>query len=258
MDMKLKPMPVTINLKRGDDDLRVQIPAAYAALTKSLPLIMMLFGSKKDPAVSSRDLHAALGVARNHSSWLVPLLKSDKLVQGVDWVQVGLDAANQDDWDEIAANGGSRKTTTYFTPKAAARIAVLTKNEVGESIFNYMYAVTDAATDAVISLYKQQAAMARRDFLEGEKACAIVAKQHGHKTVTGLLMDAHAREKMGRLEGAGHAHEQAALLMWEEASKALKYMKAGKGSSAMMALDNIDLKFGSYSDLIRHEPPWTT
>ncbi len=46
--------------------------------------------------------------------------------------------------------------------------------------------------------------------------------------------------------------------MWEEASKALKYLKAGKGASAMVALDNIDLKFGSYSDLIRHEPPWAT
>ncbi len=250
-------MPLKFNTPVKDPDA-----ATVLAFKEALPLTVKDQSGNSTQFVSLYHVHGVLGVSTAPRTWFQRLVHKYKFEEGVDFITTEIDTSTPEGRAQLKSGA---RCNFFMSSDMAKEVCMVQGSDIGRAVRKYFlaaervakkYAAAEFAKE--ISGAKNEAAMARRDFLEGEKACAIVAKQHGHKTVTGLLLDAHAREKMGRLEGAGHAHEQAALLMWEEASNALKYLKAGKGASAMMALDNIDLKFGSYSDLIRHEPPWTT
>lgn len=137
-------VPKPVELKRITLEMTVT-----EARTLALPVVNKLFGSSKSQYVSSRDLHAALEVKKDHSSWVAYVVKQYDLVEDTDYFVERLDKMDPANWPAIKANGGKVPAVFLFPPKLAARIATMTKTERGMQVWEYMYAVTDAAHDAV-------------------------------------------------------------------------------------------------------------
>lgn len=170
---------LTLTVEHNGLQLTATLPEVFSALAPILPIATKLFGSKKDQAVSSRDLHAALDVARDHSTWVSGIFKQYNLVEDVDYVVERLDKADPANWPAIKANGGKVPTVFLFPPKVAAMIATFTKTAMGKQVWDYMYAVTDAAHDAIEHHYQKQLS-ATQEHLEGEKRHNKAQREHNN------------------------------------------------------------------------------
>lgn len=249
--------PVALPLVYKGHDVSIMVQPEYRALVVAMPLVTMLFGKKKDPAVDARDLHKALGVGRDYSSWLKGALERFPMVEGVDFATVRIDPTDQSNWQAIKENAGKVPTITYFTPRMAARIATMTKGEVGDMVFNYMYAITDAASDAVVKRYKEGAQAAERKFLEADAIATQAAISAGYRSGTHALLAFNDNERSKRHQRAEKAATGAALIMWEQSTTARRHALAGHLPQALEALNEVEQTFGSYTDMARGTPPWS-
>ena len=79
-----------VTLHYGTDSLTVPVNPIFAALVPVLPIVSKLFATDAEPGdtVNTRDLHAALGIGRDYSTWITTTIKSMNLIEGVHYVMV--------------------------------------------------------------------------------------------------------------------------------------------------------------------------
>lgn len=255
---------VTFVVEHKGQSLVATLPVVFDALSKILPLASKLFGSKKNPAVNSRDLHETLKVSRNHSTWLSAMYEKFDFVEGVDYVVERIDKNDQSQWDAIKANSGRTLTATLFTPKAAAMIAAMTKNEIGKQVFDYMYAVVDAAQDAIERLYIAQLKEVKEDLRLTEKLknqfadeVTAIAKSQGFVSASSWEQQLQLAERSRKINDQRVEATNAALLLWEQATRALRQLKKGSNNAAKMELEQVLDQYGMYDDFLRDNPPWS-
>ena len=255
---------VTFVVEHKDQSLVATLPVVFDALSRVLPLASKLFGSKKNPAVNSRDLHETLKVSRNHSTWLTSMFEKFDFVEGVDYVVERIDKNDQSQWDAIKANNGKTLTAALFTPKAAALIALMTRNEIGKQVFDYMYAVVDAAQDAIERLYIAQLKEVKEDLRLTEKLknqfadeVTTLAKAQGFTSASSWEQQLQLAERSRKINDQRVEATNGALLLWEQASRALRALKNGQNNAAKMELQQVLDKYGMYDDFLRDNPPWS-
>ena len=255
---------VTFVVEHKDQSLVATLPAVFDALSRVLPLASKLFGSKKNPAVNSRDLHETLKVSRNHSTWLTSMFEKFDFVEGVDYVVERIDKNDQSQWDAIKANNGKTLTAALFTPKAAALIALMTRNEIGKQVFDYMYAVVDAAQDAIERLYIAQLKEVKQDLRLTEKLknqfadeVTTLAKAQGFTSASSWEQQLQLAERSRKINDQRVEATNAALLLWEQASRAMRQLKKGNTNAATQELAQVLDNYGMYDDFLRDNPPWS-
>ena len=255
---------VTFVVEHKGQSLVATLPVVFDALSKILPLASKLFGSKKNPAVSSRDLHETLKVSRNHSTWLSAMYEKFEFVEGVDYVVERIDKNDQSQWDAIKANSGRTLTATLFTPKAAAMIAAMTKNEIGKQVFDYMYAVVDAAQDAIERLYLAQLKEVKEDLRLTERLknqfadeVTTLAKAQGFVSASSWEQQLQLAERSRKINDQRVEATNAALLLWEQASRSMRALRAGNTLRATNELALVLDNYGMYDDFLRDNPPWS-
>lgn len=208
-ETKKAPAPI---VEHDGASIVTTLPEVFAALAVALPVVVRLFGSKKDSTVNSRDLHAALGVARNHSTWWIGAVKKHGLVEGVDYIVDRLDRSDAANWPAIEANGGKVPTVFHILPKVAAKIATFAETEAGEQVWNYMYAVTDAAHDAVVTHYKAAVAAEHRLAMQEHGAAKSLAHKLGHNCIDLALQSVGRDDALVKAKNsASHSASQVEL-----------------------------------------------
>lgn len=253
----------TLTIEHGDLQLTATLPEVFQALSVALPVVNKLFGSSKSQYVSSRDLHAALEVKKDHSSWVAYVVKQYDLVEDTDYFVERLDKMDPANWPAIKANGGKVPAVFLFPPKLAARIATMTKTERGMQVWEYMYAVTDAAHDAVVKHYQ----------IGINKANAEALLQKNRAGHFNALLD-ETTDSLNRLKLNGDSvvdaakkaeqlpivrsqlgkADSAARIMWETLTKIEQQLKAGKAKDAQHELEYPLNMFGKFDDFT--DSPW--
>ena len=73
-DLKLP----TVTLCHGAESVSVPVNPIFKALIPVLPIVSKLFATDAEPGdtVNTRDLHAALGIGRDYSTWITSTIKS--------------------------------------------------------------------------------------------------------------------------------------------------------------------------------------
>ncbi len=255
----------TLTIEHGDLQLTATLPEVFQALSMVLPVVNKFFGSSKSQYVSSRDLHAALEVKKDHSSWVAYVVKQYDLVEDMDYFVERLDKMDPANWPAIKANGGKVPAVFLFPPKLAARIATMTKTEMGMRVWEYMYAVTDAAHDAVVKHYQMGINKANAEaLLQKSKAGHFnalldenTAAMNKLGTNSASIIDAaNKAEQLPIVRAQLGQADAAAKLFWEATSTALRYMKQGKHPAAQKELEYAQGLYGNYSDALADELPW--
>ncbi len=89
-----------VTLHYGTDSLTVPVNPIFAALVPVLPIVSKLFATDAEPGdtVNTRDLHTALGIGRDYSTWITSTIKSMNLIEGVHYVMVQTDPTKKENW----------------------------------------------------------------------------------------------------------------------------------------------------------------
>lgn len=212
MTDEIKETAPTLVVEYQGRQLTATLPEVFAALAAVLPIATKLFGSKKERAVNSRDLHKALEVVRDHSTWMAGVLTQYDLVENEDYVVERLDKLNPENWPAIKANGGKVPTVYLFKPEVAAKIATLGRTKKSKEVWAYMYAVTDAAHDAVVAHYQTLQAQAAIALENKEQNLQDVVQHLGFDSVNAAMLKGNARLEEHE---ARDTHEQVLAKKWK-------------------------------------------
>jgi phage anti-repressor protein len=249
----------TVTLRHGSESVSVPVNPIFAALIPVLPIVSKLFATDAEPGdtVNTRDLHAALGIGRDYSTWIAATIKSMNLVEGEHYVMVMTDPTKKENWPDLMKTGGRARKDYYLLLNTAQHIAARLDNEKGYQVREYLFAVTKAFQKTIEHQFKKQLEDAgkliahQQNLVDRNEALTLQAvKRVGAPSITAFEQ---ATIKDGLLQKARHEaaqHQAAALLFWEMTSK------ARRSSNPKEALDYLHEKYGQYSDLSRDCPPW--
>jgi phage anti-repressor protein len=81
---------ITVVMPHDKTQVQVNVSKVFEALAPVLPIVSRLFASdaKEDATIDTRDLHKALNVGRNHSTWWNGVVDRFRLVEGTHFVTV--------------------------------------------------------------------------------------------------------------------------------------------------------------------------
>ena len=185
----------------------VTLDPVFEKLALVLPIVSKLFDSNAEEGatINSRDLHAALEIGRDHATWIKATIKLLRLVEGVHYTTLTVDASNSKNWPEIKANGGRARTDYFVLLNSAQHIAALTNSEAAYNIREYLFAVAKATMSTVLAEHAKQIAQKDRNlaFERSEKnqfadEVARLAKSKGYKSATDWQMQEQARTSAQR------------------------------------------------------------
>jgi phage anti-repressor protein len=249
----------TVTLRHGSESVTVSVNPIFEALIPVLPIVSKLFATDAEPGdtVNTRDLHAALGIGRDYSTWITSTIKSMNLIEGVHYVMVMTDPSKKENWPDLMKAGGRARKDYYLLLNTAQHIAARLDNEKGYQVREYLFAVTKAFQKTIEQQFKKQLDDAnklvahQRALVDRNEALTLQAvKKLGAPSISAFEQ---ASVKDGLLQRARYEaaqHAAAALLFWEMTSK------ARRSSDPREDLDYLHEKYGNYSDLSRDSPPW--
>lgn len=251
--------PLTVTVAAHGQTFELALSNKYASAAEMVPLITRLFSKDRQTVVTSRALHARVGKSYKHNPWLERVKRECRLTEGEDFWEEEADPSTVEDRRTLAQSGGKPVVLTYFSLKAARKITLLSGTDEAHAFYEFIDAVLDAVApkllDEITALNRSlqhQAALADRNEIVAQQAM----KQLGAPSVSAFEQASLKEGLLQRARAEAIQHQGAALHMWEQWSRAAHALEAGDVVSAKADLKQLSEKYGKYSDMLRHEPPW--
>jgi hypothetical protein len=198
----LEQQNMQIKLFVAGKEVEASIPDVFQAIHNALPLVQKFFNNDTQPFFTHRDIHALVGKTYKPAAWVDRVIDRCRLVEGKDYFTVLMDVNDPANAQAIIANKGKVPFVTYFTMKAARKVVVYSDTDDGHMLYDYIDAVAEAATPAIMRVYDVEMAKANAKVISAknradntEHLLQKSAKDYGFNSVASMQLDMQHRSE---------------------------------------------------------------
>ncbi len=214
--------------------------------------------------VDYKLLHTALDIKTPAKQWFARLLEKYKFEEGEDYVTVRFDLETVEGRKKVGLNNGSTVDTYLLTLDTAKEICMMQATPLGKSVRKYFItaekvAVKYAKQELMQALQETKQDLRLTEKLKNQFADEVttLAKAQGFTSASSWEQQLQLAERSRKINDQRVEATNGALLLWEQASRALRALKNGQNNAAKMELQQVLDKYGMYDDFLRDNPPWS-
>jgi phage anti-repressor protein len=214
--------------------------------------------------VDYKLLHTALDIKTPAKQWFARLLEKYKFEEGEDYVTVRFDLETVEGRKKVGLNNGSTVDTYLLTLDMAKEICMMQATPLGKSVRKYFItaekvAVKYAKQELMQALQETKQDLRLTEKLKNQFADEVttLAKAQGFTSASSWEQQLQLAERSRKINDQRVEATNAALLLWEQASRALRALKNGQNNAAKMELQQVLDQYGMYDDFLRDNPPWS-
>lgn len=214
--------------------------------------------------VDYKLLHTALDIKTPAKQWFARLLEKYKFEEGEDYVTVRFDLETVEGRKKVGLNNGSTVDTYLLTLDMAKEICMMQATPLGKSVRKYFItaekvAVKYAKQELMQALQETKQDLRLTEKLKNQFADEVttLAKAQGFTSASSWEQQLQLAERSRKINDQRVEATNGALLLWEQASRALRALKNGQNNAAKMELQQVLDKYGMYDDFLRDNPPWS-
>ncbi len=214
--------------------------------------------------VDYKLLHTALDIKTPAKQWFARLLEKYKFEEGEDYVTVRFDLETVEGRKKVGLNNGSTVDTYLLTLDMAKEICMMQATPLGKSVRKYFItaekvAVKYAKQELMQALQETKQDLRLTEKLKNQFADEVttLAKAQGFTSASSWEQQLQLAERSRKINDQRVEATNGALLLWEQASRALRALKNGQNNAAKMELQQVLDQYGMYDDFLRDNPPWS-
>ena len=214
--------------------------------------------------VDYKLLHTALDIKTPAKQWFARLLEKYKFEEGEDYVTVRFDLETVEGRKKVGLNNGSTVDTYLLTLDMAKEICMMQATPLGKSVRKYFItaekvAVKYAKQELMQALQETKQDLRLTEKLKNQFADEVttLAKAQGFTSASSWEQQLQLAERSRKINDQRVEATNGALLLWEQASRALRQLKKGNTSAATQELAQVLDKYGMYDNFLRDNPPWS-
>jgi len=237
---------------------------SIASFEQALEIKVQVQGNDEIRLVDYKLLHTALDIKTPAKQWFARLLEKYKFEEGEDYVTVRFDLETVEGRKKVGLNNGSTVDTYLLTLDMAKEICMMQATPLGKSVRKYFItaekvAVKYAKQELMQALQETKQDLRLTEKLKNQFADEVttLAKAQGFTSASSWEQQLQLAERSRKINDQRVEATNGALLLWEQASRALRALKNGQNNAAKMELQQVLDKYGMYDDFLRDNPPWS-
>lgn len=214
--------------------------------------------------VDFNRLHAALEIKTPPKKWFARLVEKHTFEDGFDYVTVKFDPNTAEGRRKIGLNNGSMVDTYLVTLDMAKEVCMMQDTDLGKAVRKYFIVAEKVAVKYAKQELMQALKETKQDLRLTEKLknqfadeVTAIAKSQGFVSASSWEQQLQLAERSRKINDQRVEATNAALLLWEQASRALRQLKKGSTNAAKMELEQVLDNYGMYDDFVRDNPPWS-
>lgn len=237
---------------------------SIASFEQVLEIKVQVQGNDEIRLVDYKLLHTALDIKTPAKQWFARLLDKYKFEEGEDYVTVRFDLETVEGRKKVGLNNGSTVDTYLLTLDMAKEICMMQATPLGKSVRKYFItaekvAVKYAKQELMQALQETKQDLRLTEKLKNQFADEVttLAKAQGFTSASSWEQQLQLAERSRKINDQRVEATNGALLLWEQASRAMRQLKKGNTSAATQELAQVLDKYGMYDDFLRDNPPWS-
>jgi len=214
--------------------------------------------------VDYKLLHTALEIKTPAKQWFARLLEKYKFEDGEDYVTVKFDLSTSEGKRKVGLNNGSVVDTYLVTLDMAKEICMMQATPLGKAVRKYFITAEKVAVKYAKQELMQALKETKQDLRLTEKLknqfadeVTAIAKSQGFVSASSWEQQLQLAERSRKINDQRVEATNGALLLWEQASRAMRQLKKGNTNAATQELEQVLDKYGMYDDFLRDNPPWS-
>ena len=209
-------------------------------------------------------LHAVLEIKTPPKKWFARLVEKHTFEDGFDYVTIKFDPNTSEGRRKIGLNNGSLVDTYLVTLDMAKEVCMMQDTELGKSVRKYFItaekvAVKYAKQELMQALQETKQDLRLTEKLKNQFADEVttLAKAQGFTSASSWEQQLQLAERSRKINDQRVEATNGALLLWEQASRAMRQLKKGNTNAATQELALVLDNYGMYDDFLRDNPPWS-
>ena len=209
-------------------------------------------------------LHAALEIKTPPKKWFARLTEKQNFEDGYDYLTIKFDPNTSEGKRMIGLNNGSTVDTYLITLDMAKEICMMQATPLGKAVRKYFITAEKVAVKYAKQELMQALKETKQDLRLTEKLknqfadeVTAIAKSQGFVSASSWEQQLQLAERSRKINDQRVEATNAALLLWEQASRALRQLKKGDTLKATQELEQVLYNYGMYDDFLRDNPPWS-
>lgn len=237
---------------------------AIASFEQVLEIKVQVQDNDEIRLVDYKLLHTALDIKTPAKQWFARLLEKYKFEEGEDYVTVRFDLETVEGRKKVGLNNGSTVDTYLLTLDMAKEICMMQATPLGKSVRKYFItaekvAVKYAKQELMQALQETKQDLRLTEKLKNQFADEVttLAKAQGFTSASSWEQQLQLAERSRKINDQRVEATNGALLLWEQASRAMRQLKKGNTNAATQELAQVLDQYGMYDDFLRDNPPWS-